>query len=136
MRKARRVLVTGDREWKDYDLIYKTLKEEMGTSTNYFILIHGAARGADSHADLAGKRLGYWVMSFTPSKKYWPASGPIRNKWMLDVGNPDRAFAFHDNIAKSKGTRDMVAKLNARGIRTTLVSHGGKVEYHSAGLLA
>jgi len=41
-------------------------------------------------------------------EKYGKASGPIRNRKMFKLGQPDLVLAFHNDIYKSKGTNDMV----------------------------
>ena len=93
------------------------------------ILVHGNARGADDIADTCGKLLG---MDVRPYPAHWchteeclkgcremvgrPA-GVIRNSKMLKE-NPDidLALAFHSNLKESKGTRDMVGRLEKVGI--------------------
>ncbi|KKN01348.1 hypothetical protein LCGC14_1128740 [marine sediment metagenome] len=57
---------------------------------------------------------------------YGKAAGPIRNKQMLDEGQPHLVLAFHDNIEESTGTKDMVKQAAKRGIETLVISH--KVE--------
>jgi hypothetical protein len=41
---------------------------------------------------------------------------------MLDEGRPDEIVAFHDNIAASKGTADMIRRAQKAGIPYRLVS--------------
>ena len=47
--------------------------------------------------------------------KYWKAAGPARNREMLKE-KPDIVLAFHNDIEKSKGTKDMVMAANKAGI--------------------
>lgn len=54
-------------------------------------------------------------------KQYGKAAGPIRNKQMLDEGQPDLVLCFHDDIEKSKGTKNMYELAKARGIKTKLI---------------
>ena len=42
--------------------------------------------------------------------KYGRAAGPLRNTQMLSEGNPDIVLAFHDNIKRSRGTRNMIVQ--------------------------
>jgi len=115
-----RVLICGDREWNDYKSIVAIL-EKFGKGT---IVIHGAARGADSLAGIAGNDLGYEVLKFPAQwDKYGKAAGVIRNQQMLDEGKPDCAVAFHDNIKSSKGTKDMIKRLEKANIKYLLWSH-------------
>ena len=116
-----KILVTGDREWTSLEKIASVLEDaltEFHIQPQDVILIHGAARGADSIAGLIGEELGMDVRSY-PAKwdKYGRAAGPIRNKEMLD-DNPDidLALAFHPDLSKSKGTRDMIGRLIKAGI--------------------
>lgn len=54
----------------------------------------------------------------------WPrfgsAGGPIRNWQMLRDGRPDVVLAFHDDIAASKGTKNMLGMAQGEGIPTRL----------------
>jgi len=83
--------------------------------TGTHTLIEGEARGADSMArDIALAR--GWEVIRVPADwvKYGRGAGPIRNQQMLDMG-PDQVWAFHDNLACSKGTLDMVRRSKRAG---------------------
>src|SRR6478735_4722343 len=99
-----RVIVCGDRNWRDYWAIYDVLNRLDRSS----VIIHGAARGADQMAGIIGKNLGFEVIS-VPAEwdKHGRAAGPIRNKKMLDMA-PDLVIAFHEDIRNSKGTKNML----------------------------
>lgn len=116
-----KVLVCGDRNWNDPKLIKLRLKK-LSRNT---IIIHGAARGADTLAGIAAKELGMEVIEF-PAKWniYGIAAGPIRNQQMLEQ-NPDLVIAFHDDIDSSKGTKDMMNRAKRKGIPTEL--HGKEI---------
>jgi len=121
--KGYRVLVCGDRDWTDTRLVREALHGlPVGT-----ILINGGARGADQIAQAVGRALGFWVVTYEPSSKMWPAAGNIRNGWMLDEGKPQAVIAFHDDLSMSRGTKDMVGKARAAGLPVRLISHGGEV---------
>jgi hypothetical protein len=112
-----RVLVTGDRNWSNKDIIREVLKK-YPTDT---ILINGGARGADSIAAKIGKELGFKVETFKADwGAYGRAAGPIRNRKMLREGKPDVVEAFHDHILDSKGTKDMVEISIAANLPVTL----------------
>lgn len=49
------------------------------------------------------------------------AAGPLRNQRMLDEGKPDLVVAFTNDLASSRGTRDMVRRAQAAGIPTWVV---------------
>lgn len=119
------VLVTGDRNWWDEQImeafmrgIYETIDgREMA-----MVLVHGGARGADT---LAGKacnkineenkalRLSPIIIEEVEAQwdEFGKAAGVIRNGEMLRKFPIDLAFAFHDDLENSKGTKDMVKKL-------------------------
>ena len=40
---------------------------------------------------------------------------------MLDEGQPDKVYAFHPDITKSKGTKNMVEQASKRGIEVIVV---------------
>ena len=122
-----KILVTGDRTWSDSVKIidaYEMVCEKFGVQATEVWVIHGAARGADTLAAQLAEELG---MTAIPYPAHWchtkycspkcrrmvgrPA-GVIRNQQMLDE-NPDIQFAlaFHSDLAHSKGTKDMVNRL-------------------------
>lgn len=116
-----KVLICGDRNWHDRDLIHEWLEKlvEMGYDT----VIEGEARGADSIARDEGKGMNLTVLPFPADwSRYHQGAGPIRNRLMLDEC-PDLVVAFHDNIARSKGTRNCVLEADGRGIEVLVVSH-------------
>lgn len=111
-----RLLVTGDRNWTDK----ATIRAALGAviSRPPVVLIHGAARGADRiAAKVGGEEFGFSILPF-PAKwsQHGRAAGPIRNQLMLDGGQPDLCFAFHDNLGQSKGTKDMVERCRKAGV--------------------
>lgn len=112
-----KVLVCGDRNWTNRERIYERLAHLPGGS----IVIHGAARGADSIAgDVAGE-LGYEVERYPAQwDVYGRAAGPIRNMEMLDR-KPELVIAFHNNISNSRGTAHCLKEAVRRGIPTELL---------------
>lgn len=115
-----RILVCGDRGWTDSEFIYKILEKEASDT----VIIHGAARGADSLAGYAALKLGFKIESYPADwKTYGRAAGPIRNRQMLLMGKPHQVFAFHDDIENSKGTKDMMKQAEKAGLLVTLYSH-------------
>jgi len=117
-----RVLVCGDREWKDRESISRVLSFLGGQLLHdQPVIIHGGAPGADSLADEVGKARGLEVEPFPADwKAYGRAAGPIRNRQMLREGKPDLVLAFHDDLSRSKGTRDMVKQARKAGIPVLL----------------
>lgn len=110
---VRRLLVCGSRHYKNYDIILKAISR----FPNLEVVIHGAARGADSLAGTAAQELGKKVERFPADwEKHGKAAGHIRNQQMLDEGDPDFVLGFTDNILQSRGTSDMMRKAIANDI--------------------
>lgn len=100
-----KILVCGDREWKDKNSIKSVLSKYPSDT----IIIHGNCRGADKLSGIVAKEFGMNVIPFPADwKKYGKGAGHIRNQQMLDEGKPDRVIAFHSNLKESKGTLNMV----------------------------
>ncbi len=95
-----RVLVCGGRDYRDVDHVYEVLDGiEIDT------LIHGAAPGADSIAEMWADERGVKVERFPADwERYGRAAGPIRNFQMLFHGKPDFVVAFPGG----RGTANMV----------------------------
>jgi hypothetical protein len=120
-----RILVCGDRNWTDYDMIAEALFQEAFVKFQDVTVIEGEARGADSLAARAAVDLALKVERYPAQwKKYGKAAGAIRNQQMLDEGRPDLVLAFHDDIEHSKGTKDMVRRARLAGIETRVITHG------------
>jgi YspA, cpYpsA-related SLOG family len=121
-----RILITGDRGWNSTEKVYDTLVHALNAFGPNIIVVEGEANGADKIARTCAEQLGLTVEG-------WPAdwennglaAGPIRNQFMLDESRR-RAFsdgyqlrcgvAFHANIDRSKGTKDMVQRLEKAGV--------------------
>ena len=100
-----RILICGDRNWKDYESIDNFVKN-LPTGT---VIIQGMCRGADLMARQAGLKHGFKVEDYSADwNKYGNSAGAIRNKQMLNEGKPDVVVAFHSNISQSKGTKNML----------------------------
>jgi hypothetical protein len=108
-----KILVCGDRHWKDFLTIYTVLKEYEHTAE---AVIHGAATGADTLAGDAAEALHIPVRSYPAEWDKGPAAGPIRNRRMLQIEHPDMILAFHNDLENSKGTKDMVGRAKQAGI--------------------
>lgn len=123
-----KILITGDREWTNWALMKQTLSAYPPNT----ILIEGDARGADKMSRIIGDALGLkgpdgqtrptYPADWTKHKK---AAGPIRNRKMYDVEQPDLVLAFHDDLASSKGTRDMVTYAESKGCTVQLITQRG-----------
>lgn len=114
-----RLLVCGGRELGDEVLVTSWL-DFLHRQVQVDILIHGAATGADTIADVWAKRNLITVEDYPVTKAEWTvhgrAAGPIRNRKMYWGSKPDLVLAFPGG----KGTADMVEV--ARGGGTVVLS--------------
>lgn len=114
-----KVLVTGSREFDNYQLVYDMLDQVWLTKpASGMIVIHGAARGADSIADVwATNRDAVTVVRCPANWKMEGrfAAGPKRNRRMLELG-PDLVLAFFQRGAGNRGTKNMVGQSKNAGI--------------------
>lgn len=112
-----RVLVTGDREWKDRSAVELAFDRFKPTH-----IIEGECRGLDLMARAVAEDRG---IPFTPVAADWArlgkAAGHIRNSQMLDLG-PELVLAFHNNFKDSKGTKNCVTQALARELEVWLVT--------------
>ena len=118
-----KLLVCGDRNWADEELIYDWLLSfNMSDAWLEIILIHGAARGADTIAEKIARSFAWRIKPY-PAEwiKYGKVAGPIRNREMIKE-KPDIVLAFHSNLKQSKGTKDMVMLSIHEGIETHLIT--------------
>lgn len=123
-----KVLISGARYWSDgfmVDVIVSGLLGHAADGNEKLVILHGAARGADSLADTWRAAVGVEVVPFRAAwETHGRAAGAIRNRQMLDE-KPDLVVAFHDDLAMSKGTRDCVNEAERRGIPTWHIRHVG-----------
>ena len=116
-----RVLVCGDRNWIDAELLFDTLD----SLERPLVVVEGGARGADRLARAwAQARDVPWEEYPADWSHRGKAAGPIRNQQMLDTG-PDVVIAFHDDLDGSKGTRDMVSRALKANVAVRVVTHHG-----------
>lgn len=128
-----RLLVCGNRDWTDRDLIRETLLAfERRCEPGQIRLIHGGngdidnvglvLRGADLLAAECAIRLGWETIGFPVYEHEWQAlgskAGPLRNERMIDEGKPTHGIAFGTLRKGQKwtGTGDMVCRLIDAGV--------------------
>ncbi len=74
-------------------------------------------RGADFLAVKAARACGIPYVEFPAEwERFGKSAGPIRNQKMLDEGKPDLVIAFHEDLEKSRGTKDMISRAFRKGI--------------------
>jgi hypothetical protein len=115
--QARRILVTGPREWDDEETIRGALRpyiDALSVRADEPTIVHGDCRGADRLAAYVALDLGFWVESHPADwAKHGKRAGILRNLQMLDTG-PDVVIAFRLN--GSRGTTHMIEAAKARGV--------------------
>lgn len=113
---ANRKLICGQRDFNNTKAIYDIMKTFPKGTT----IIEGEAKGADTISRICAEIL---ELEYEPYPAFWSdygkAAGPLRNQEMLELGKPDEVHAFYINGQqhKSRGTKDMVNKARAAGIR-------------------
>jgi hypothetical protein len=117
MNETLRVLVCGGRDFANRALVFSILDAMRSASAVPLVIIHGAARGADSLGAA-------WAQARDVQAEAYPADwhpngGPLdraaglkRNQTMLDAGKPDLCVAFPGG----NGTAHMVRLCRAAGV--------------------
>lgn len=142
------LLVTGDRNWSDYTMILRVIRGVKIDCAKKGKLLHvvcGAQRLEDRRNDIW--RGADWLaieacmelqIPFHGVPAPWedffarlgrPAgnrAGTDRNQWMLDWFSINECAAFHDNLDKSKGTKDMVHRARARRVPVKVHKHAAR----------
>jgi len=103
-----RVLICGSVTFENISLIDKAVKRlPLGS-----VVITGLARGADTIGRTLALDRGLLVDDW---EAWWDkqgkAAGPIRNQRMLDFGKPEQVIAFFSDRLNSRGTHDMVKRI-------------------------
>jgi hypothetical protein len=123
-----RILVTGSRYWADRNAIAQALIEARDsartTGAHRLVLVHGAARGADSIAAHYARMWG-WLIEPHPAdwSLHGKAAGHRRNAEMVRAG-ADICLAFP--LGESRGTRGCMALAEKAGI-PVIVHEGAPV---------
>jgi hypothetical protein len=106
------VLVTGGRDYDDIGIVFDCLTQ-LDAQFERMIVVHGDAAGADSLACEVCKEVGIEQVKVPAAwNKYHKASGPIRNKLMLDLLGVDLVLAFPGGV----GTANMKMQAHEREI--------------------
>lgn len=112
------VLICGSRTWTDRKAVERVIFD-LDRDT---IVVHGAARGADTLADAAALM---WGLLRRPYPADWQAhgkaAGPRRNQRMLAENDIARVIAFR-MPGESRGTDDMIRRAKAAGIPVEIVT--------------
>lgn len=113
-----KVLVCGGRKWLNVEIITKRLLELPANA----IIIEGGCSGADLISRNVALDIGLEVVEFPAAwRKYGKPAGMLRNLKMLNT-NPQLVIAFHNDLSKSKGTKNMVSEARKRGIEVEVIN--------------
>lgn len=108
------ILVCGGRDYSDASHVNSTLHQVRALYGDLAIL-QGGATGADALAKAWAETNGLPSVEMrAPWTYYDKRAGMLRNKWMLDVCEPDAVIAFRGD----RGTSGMVALARAAGVPT------------------
>lgn len=115
-----RLLVCGSRTWTDREALRAWLDKTDAAMGPIEVVIHGAARGADSMAgEWARDRGKHEIACPADWRRHGKAAGPIRNREMLEH-QLDLVIAFRV-VGQSRGTDDMLRAARKAGIQTATV---------------
>jgi len=128
------ILATGGRRWAHFERLCEALDQAAGEARGPVRLIVGdCPTGADQQARIWAKRRGVPVEvhrarwdEMAAEGKPRKAAGTLRNLAMLDAldqaGGDRKVLAFHDDLARSRGTRHCVHQARQRGYTVALVA--------------
>lgn len=116
------ILVTGGRDFTDYERVVKVLDEVCRWSKDGHIhIVNGAARGADQLATKWAQERGEKCTEVPVTKAEWDQHGKVagflRNQKMLDLFHPDQGVVFPGG----NGTQDMLERLFRAGVNSWVV---------------
>lgn len=122
----KRLIISGDRNYRFYRVVEDALRAERHEIES---VIEGECPygGADLHARNACVVLGIKCHRFPADwKKYGRGAGPVRNREMLksllEYPGERELWAFHCDLARSRGTKDMLEAAHEAGIPCRLYS--------------
>lgn len=122
----RAILFSGDREWSDWLAVLDTMAKY-----NPDLVIEGEARGLDRMAGICADFLGIPCKRMPADwERFGRSAGPRRNGEMLrhlllqSKSQGDiLVICFHDDLKRSRGTRDMAKKALRAGVGVKQIRH-------------
>lgn len=115
-----RILVCGGRDLDDKEFIFSTL-DALDKEVGIHYVITGGARGADYWANCWASHHKKEVSVFPAQwEKFGKGAGIIRNKQMLDYGQPEMIVAFPGG----RGTADMVKRAKKAEVEVREIKYG------------
>lgn len=116
-----KIIVSGSRDFSDYNLLKTTLDSFIENHPdNHIVIISGTARGADKMGEKYARERGYQLLSYPADwKRYGKMAGFIRNGIMAKNG--DALVAFWDG--ESKGTKNMISLAGKHNLDTKVIKY-------------
>lgn len=124
-----RILITGSRYFTNTSMIRQALKEAIGdTPCKDVVVVHGAAKGADSDSGRIARELGARVEEHPADWSQGRSAGPARNRKMVSLG-ADVCLAFLTKGAKNAGTLSCVRYAKEAGIPTKVFESESVIDF-------
>ena len=123
-----RILVTGSRNWTDWNAIATAIgRASTGWSPSSVTVVHGACpTGADAIADELADRFGFTVERHPADwDRHGRAAGPIRNQEMVNLG-ADVCLALP--LGSSRGTYDCMSRAKAACIPVRVIKESSDAD--------
>ena len=119
------LLIAGGRDFDDYGLLERTIKETEELKKDEIVIISGMARGADSLGAKWGKENCGAVLEFPADwKKHGKQAGILRNMEMVDFIEEKRSrFALFFWDGKSRGTKHCIDYCTKKGVPLKIVEY-------------
>jgi len=107
-----KILIAGGRNFSDKQFMYSYMRQYLGVAT---LVISGTAKGADRMGEKWANEFGIPVKRFPAQwSRYGSKAGPIRNRQMLDEGQPDLVIVFKGG----RGSEHMATIAKKAGVKT------------------
>jgi len=124
MKRIYKALFCGDRNWSSQAAIRREIRRLKLYCKRHgyeLVIIEGEAPGADILSRVTAEEENVHVARVAALwQTRHQSAGPQRNGIMAAL-EPHEAVAFHEDIRRSKGTKDMMKKLDAVGIPYRLI---------------
>jgi len=117
------LLCCGSRWWDNVRKIEKEFDQLERDGHRIQLVIEGEADGADKKSRAVAEARKIPVCGFFANWTYLgKAAGPIRNSSQIKFIRVDLVLAFHPNIERSKGTKNMVEQARKKGIKVKIIA--------------
>jgi hypothetical protein len=113
-----RVLVCGGRDYHDRARVFAVL-DKLHAEVGIDVIIEGGAKGADQLAAIWSDKPGVDLERFEADwENQGSFAGPMRNRRMLEIGQPDLVVAFPGG----RGTANMIRQARKAGVEVVEIA--------------